>query len=545
MTQPVRRRAGPLILSALLLHLVLVQPNHPAAATWGALAVFPLELPVILLGLMAFGAGRAGTIARALLVAALVTIAVLKAADFAAFTALSRGFNPVADLPLVDASVRLLAGTVGGLAAAGIVAAALGVVALLAAGLWWATGVWARVALPRPAALAAGLGAVLAAGVASAEVAEALRRWSPPVALPGAAFTARMGVERAGMVARTLTELRQFREAARQDPFAGMPGLLDAIGRDVILVFVESYGRTSHDTPLFAELHRETLARAEARLAGLGLAMRSGFVTAPTRGGQSWLSHATLANGLWIDDQTRYGAALASGRETLFHIAGRSGFRTAAIMPAITLDWPESARMGFHTVLAAKDLGYRGESFNWVTMPDQFTLAALDRLLRTDDADRNLFAQVALVSSHAPWVPVPDLLDWDALGDGTVFNAVATSGDPPEVVWRDRDRVRAQYRLAVDYALSTVLDYAALHAEDPPLLLVLGDHQAAGFVALDDRPDVPVHLIGPAHLVERAADWGFTPGLLPEATVPLRPMAELRDLFIRTFSTDADGGDAS
>jgi hypothetical protein len=273
--------------------------------------------------------------------------------------------------------------------------------------------------------------------------------------------------------------------------------------------------------------------------------MRSGFVTAPTRGGQSWLSHATLANGLWIDDQTRYGAALASGRETLFHIAGRSGFRTAAVMPAITLDWPESARMGFDTVLAAKDLGYRGEPFNWVTMPDQFTLAALDRLLRAGTHDEPLFAQVALVSSHAPWVPVPQLLDWDALGDGTVFNAVATSGDPPEVVWRDRDRVRAQYRLAVDYALSTVLDYAARHADDPPLLVVIGDHQAAGFVALDDRPDVPVHVIGPADLVARTADWGFTPGLLPEATGPLRPMAELRDLFIRTFSSDADAGDAS
>ena len=545
MTAPHPPRAWRLVLSALLLYLVLVQPNHPAAASWGALAAFPLELPVILLGLMALGKGRAGLAARGLLVAALVTIALLKAADFAAFTALSRGFNPVADLPLVDASVRLLAGTVGGVAAAGIVAAALGLVVLLALGLWWATGVWTRVGLPRRAAALSGLAAILAAGVATAEIAEAKRRWDPPVSPPGAAFTARVGIERAQMVRRTIVELRQFREAARSDPFAGQTGLLDAIDRDVIVIFVESYGRTSLDTPLFAGLHRATLERGAERLAGLGLAMRSGHVAAPTRGGQSWLSHATLANGLWIDDQTRYGAALASGRETLFHIAARSGFRTAAVMPAITLDWPESARMGFGTVLAAADLGYRGKPFNWVTMPDQFTLAALDRLLRGGEADRPLFAQVALISSHAPWVPVPELLDWDSLGDGTVFDAVATSGDPPEVVWRDRDRVRAQYRLAIDYALSTVIDYAARHADDPPLLLVIGDHQAAGFVALDERPDVPVHLIGPADLVERAADWGWTPGLVPGDGVPVRPMADLRDLFIRTFSTGADQGDAS
>ena len=545
MTAARQASASQLLLAALVLHVVLVQPNHPAAATWGALAVFPLELPVILLVLAALGAGTAGLAVRAATVAALVVIAVLKTADFAAFSALSRGFNPVADLPLVVASVRLLSGAVGNLAAAGIVAAALGIVALLAAALWWATGVWSRVGLPPRAARASGFAAILATGIAAAEIADASGRWEAPVALPGAAFTARVGVERVEMAVRTIADLRAFRAAAAADPFAGKTGLLDAIDRDVIVIFVESYGRTSLDTPFYADLHRGTLARSEARLADLGLAMRSGFAVAPTRGGQSWLSHATLMNGLWIDDQTRYGAALASGRETLFHIAARSGFRTAAVMPAITLDWPESDRMGFETVLAAKDLGYRGEPFNWVTMPDQFTLAALDRILRSGGDDRPLFAQVALVSSHAPWVPVPSLLDWDALGDGRVFDAVATSGDPPEVVWRDRDRVREQYRQAIDYALRTVFDYAARHAADPPLLLVVGDHQAAGFVALDDRPDVPVHLVGPPALVDRAADWGWTEGLLPEPSTGPLPMDAIRDLFLRTFSDGQDNGDAS
>jgi hypothetical protein len=134
---------------------------------------------------------------------------------------------------------------------------------------------------------------------------------------------------------------------------------------------------------------------------------------------------------------------------------------------------------------------------------------------------------------------VPELLDWDSLGDGTVFDAVATSGDPPDVVWRDTDRVREQYRLSIDYSLRTVFDYAARHAADPPLMLVVGDHQAAGFVALDERPDVPVHLIGPPDLVARAAAWGWTPGLIPGEDVPVRPMNEMRDLFILTFSSAA------
>jgi hypothetical protein len=61
-------------------------------------------------------------------------------------------------------------------------------------------------------------------------------------------------------------------------------------------------------------------------------------------------------------------------------LAQGAGFRTAAVMPQITLPWPEAALMGFDTVLAAADLGYRGLPFNWVTMPDQFTLAAFERM---------------------------------------------------------------------------------------------------------------------------------------------------------------------
>lgn len=536
-----------LILAALVLHLVLIQPNHPAAMTWGALAMFPLELPVILLGLVALGQGRAGVVLRTALVVALVVIAVLKTADFAMFTALGRGFNPVADLALVEAGLRLVTGSIGLAATILACAAALLAVAGVAAALWWATGVWAAVAVPRPL-VRGGLAvtAVLAAGVASAEIGTAMGRWSLPVDPPGAAFTARVGLERWRMGRATLADLRAFEAAAATDPWAGAETLLDRIDRDVIVIFVESYGRTSHDTPLFADLHRATLQAGEAELSARGLSMASGYLASPTRGGQSWLAHATLANGLWIDGQTRYGAALASGRHTLFHLAQDAGFHTAAVMPQITLDWPESLVMGFDTVLAAADLGYAGLNFNWVTMPDQFTYAAMDRLLRGDrPGDAHLFIQVATGSSHAPWVPVPELVEWDAIGDGRIFDAMAAAGDPPDVVWRDRDRVRAQYRLAVDYALQAVLSYAARHAAEPPLMIVLGDHQAAGFVALDDRPDVPIHVIGPAHLVARTAGWGLAPGLIPPPDAPVAAMDRMRDRILQAFTTDAPQGGES
>ena len=532
------RVAGVALLAALVLHLVLIQPNHPAAVAWDALLLFPLELPAILLTLIAIGSGSFGRFLRVVLVVVLTLIAALKAADFIMFTSLNRGFNPVADLPLVSSLFDLIIGAFGPIAAGLAVVLAIIAVILLAAGLWWACRVWSRLQVSPRLTRLAGIGAVAATVLLIADVGQKMGRWSLPYSAPGTAFTARVSVERIEMAQKTLTDLRAFRLAAEQDPYADQTDLFDLVDRDVLVVFVESYGRTSLDTPFYADLHRETLLAGQQQLQDLGLSMTSTILQSPTQGGQSWLAHSTFANGLWIDNQTAYGAALSSGRQTLFHLAAQSGFHTAAVMPQITLDWPEAQFMGFETILAAKDLGYKGLPFNWITMPDQFTFAAMDRLLGAKiPQGQFLFGQIALGSSHAPWVPVPDLIDWDQLGDGSVFDPIVENSDLPSEVWKDHDRVRDQYRLAVDYALQVVFAYAALHAEDPPLLIVIGDHQAAGFVALDERPHVPMHLIGPKHLVDALSDDQFHPGLIPDEATQVRSMADMRAHLIRSLSS--------
>lgn len=499
-------------LAALPLWLVLALPGSP-----GGLRVATPELPLILLVLIAAGSGWAGRMLRVALTCALVLIAVLKLADLAMAEILGRPFNPVGDLALVDAAARMIAGSFGPLVAAGAALLCLLLLAALAALIWWAAGLWSRVRAPRlPAALIA---AMLAMAVL----------WT------GGARTTAYALNKGALATRSLADLASFRQLARNDPMRGRTGLLQGIDRDVLVIFVESYGRSSFDTPFYAETHLATLREAEAGLREAGLAMRSGFLTAPTQGGQSWLSHASFASGLWIDDQSRYQALLASGRQTLFHLAQAAGFRTAAIMPAITRPWPESARMGFDLILGAGDLGYRGKPFNWVTMPDQFTLAATDRLLRDGGDSRPLFAQVALISSHAPWVPVPRLVPWGKLGDGRIFDSMAEAGPTPRELWDDYDDVRVQYRAAIDYALRAITGYARLHAGDPPLLIVLGDHQTAARIALDERREVPIHLIGPETLIERSRFRDFAPGLIPPPGSPALPMQDMRDLILGGF----------
>lgn len=540
------------IAATALLYLLLVQPNHPGAMTWGALTVFPLELPVILSLLVLLGGGAAGRVFRVVLIAVLLSIAVLKLADFGTFVAFNRGFNLLVDLNLIHAAWTLTQGSIGlPLASGAVVGAVIGMV-LLTAGLWWATGVWANAAAASrwsfQLRIASAVLLLPALAVAVAQGGQAHRMWTLPApvaaAIPGAAFTARVGVERVEQFINTRAQIAAFEVAAREDPMADAGPFFDLVGkRDVIIIYVESYGRASFDNPLYSTTHVATLERVAADLQERGLAMRSGWATAPMTGGQSWLAHGSVASGMWLNNQGRYRALLASPRQTLFHYAQDSGRRTVAIKPAHVFPWPEGGYFGFDAIYNAADLGYRGQPFNWVTMPDQFTLTAMDRLERATPQGaagrRPLLAQVALVSSHAPWVPIPPVIDWDAVGDGTVFDQWATSGDPPDVVWRDHDRVRDQYRLAVDYSLQTVGSWAARHADDAPLIIMLGDHQTAGFVAGVPGHDVPVHVIGPPDLVERFAALDWQEGMLPDPATPAMRMDRMRDALLRALSSDA------
>jgi hypothetical protein len=534
------KRVAGIVAALVVLHLILIQPNHPGAMTWAALRLIPLELPVILLALVAAPAALLLPL-RVALTVFLTLMPLVKVADYAAFVSYARGFNLVLDAHLLPAAWNLTSGAIGVLPALGAVVGMLVATAVLALVVWWATGRIASIALPAPGRVAAGVALVAAAAIAVSD----MERWWRPFHPGAAAFTARLAVEHSRAVAETRTDLARFREEAARDAFAAVPreDLLAGLdGTDVMIVFVESYGRSTLDNPRYAPTIRPRLEAIEEVLDASGLAIRSGWMTAPMVGGQSWLAHASILSGLWIDNQRRYQALLTSPRRTLMHYGADAGFRTTVVAPAITLAWPESRYFGYEAIYPAAALGYEGEPFNWVTMPDQFTLKAFERLelARTDRPP--LMAEIALISSHAPWTPVPELVDWDEIGNGTIFNEMALSGDPPEVVWRDRDRVRDQFRQAVDYSLEVVGSFAQRHAENPPLMIVLGDHEPATFVAEIDSFDVPVHVIGPPEIVARVEHWGFTPGMTPDADAPVWQMSEFRDRFLAAFTPDVREG---
>jgi hypothetical protein len=532
-------------LAALLLNTLFVLPHHPAAMTAAAFARIAMETPIVLLMLLALPPQSAVTrVVIWLLALAVLLLTVLKVADYAMFEAFNRPFNPAIDGFFVIAGLDLLRGSVGAAWATVAVVGAVAGMLILGGLVFVALRSWARLSLPSvPRRIAGGI-AALGCVVAVADTGRTMGAWSLPLNPPGYAFTARIGAEHIRDWSRARAELDQFAQAAANDPYRDASGLFATLEeRDVQIVFVESYGRTSFTNPLYTPSHMATLRNGETALTDSGLAMRSGWLASPISGGQSWLAHGTFASGLVTADQARYAALLRSDRATLYDLARHAGYRSAAIMPAITLPWPEGPMLGFDAILKAPDLKYRGTPFNWITMPDQYTLSAWKALLPPDP--RPDFTQIALISSHAPWVPVPELLPWEDVDDGPAFERFATAGDPPEVVWRDRDRVREQYRRAVDYALQTTLSYAARQAgPEAPLMVILGDHQPAGFVSQSDSRDVPIHIIGPPEVLAWLDGWGWTTGLIPAETQPSLPMEAFRDKFVAAFSAPLieDGG---
>lgn len=538
------RQVFGLLAAALLLDLVLIMPNHPGALNLAALEMVPLELPVILLLLLLLPAASIlGQSVRIALTAGLTIICMIKVADYFTRLAYARNFNLIVDWNLVTAGWHTLAESIGYVMTMATLLATLLAVGALAWLLWQATGAWLKLTPSPKLAKFALAGLIGASTVAAAEMGHVMGRWHLTYKPPGDTFTLRTAWRYVDESISTMASLKAFeQETASPTPDIGDGLLAKLKGHDVLLIYVESYGRSSFDNPLYAATHMATLRRAQDQLDNVGVAMRSGWLTAPMVGGQSWLAHSSVASGLWISDQGRYRALIASGRSTLFNDAQAAGFKTVAVMPAIRLAWPDGNYFGFDVIYPSQALGYRGLPFNWVTMPDQFVLAALDRLERNNLADRstNLFAQVALSSSHAPFTPVPRLLPWDELGDGSIFNEMAQSGDSPETVWADSNRVREQFRLAIDYSLQTVFDYIARHAKTDPnrkqLVIVLGDHEPAQFISGVPTQDVAIHIMGPPELLKNIDAWNFTPGLIPSPSVQAWRMDEFRAKFVQTFS---------
>ncbi len=530
------RRWLPFFAGVLILDVLLLLPNHPGAMTLEALTLLPLELPPLILLLFFAPIGPRQAIARTLAILFSV-ITALKALDFLTFLSYDRAFSPVLDLHLAVAAWNLSRDSFG--LELVLLAATAAIIALIAIG--WIAG-WAGrqimaagsdPLIQRPAL-------VMASGLLVLFVASDTAKRFGDARMKTEAFTTRIMGDHIKHVYLSVGDLHRFRTEAAKDPFAALPPgqvLSGLKGRDVLMFFVESYGRTTLDNPLYADTTKSALEDFQRTIEARGLAARSAWLTSPVLGGQSWLAHASMLSGLWINNQQRYDALLASKRGSLINTFSDAGWDSVAVMPAITKGWPEGSVLGYDRIYNAKALDYKGTRFNWVTMPDQFTLSRFYRRELSLEDRPPLFAEIAMISSHAPWTPVAPVIDWAEIGDGSVFDKWANSGDPPSVVWLNNDRIRDQFRKSIDYVLRTLNAFTAEKLGADRLMIVLGDHQPAPLITGPDAGhDVPIHIIGPPELIAALDGWQWSEGITPDERSPVWSMKDFRDKFLWAFT---------
>ena len=527
------------ILALLVVWVALVAPNQLGRLTPGAFVRVPLEgLVVIALALVLPPNGRRFL---AYVVGPLLGLLVIvKVLDMGFFEAFDRPFDPIADGSYTGIGIETLRDSIGrtqaNLLVAGAALLSVAVLVLTTLAVLRLTRVAAghrREALPAVTAL--GLVWVLCWAFGANLVSYA------PIASSSAAGLAAHEVRavRAGVEDHAV-----FADDIRHDRFRHTPPaqLLSGLrGKDVLLVFVESYGKVAIQDPSFSPGVITTLNRNTKRLQAAGFSARSGFLTSPTFGGLSWLAHSTMQSGTWVDDQLRYDQLVASDRMTLSDAFKRAGWRTVGDVPSNNRTWPQGTSFyHFDKLYDRRNVGYQGPQFSYASMPDQYVFAALQRLELAKTHRPPVFAEVDLVSSHTPWTRIPRMIDWNAVGDGSIFKSMPVDDQlTRSELFGDLDRVRRAYGQSIEYSLNALVSFVQQYGKKNLVLVVLGDHQPSKIITGEDPShDVPISVIAhdPA-VLGKIAGWGWSTGLRPRAQAPVWPMDAFRDRFFSAFGS--------
>jgi hypothetical protein len=320
---------------------------------------------------------------------------------------------------------------------------------------------------------------------------------------------------------------------APQPAATALPGLKH---QDVYLIFFESFGTVALDNARYATTVLPALDDFTRGVSDAGYGLVSDRVVSPTFGGGSWLAHGTIDSGVKLDPLlTRL--ITASQRETLPRYMRAAGYRSIEVMPGLKSSEPEQSFWGFDQSYRAADLGYEGPPFGWFDIPDQYTLRRLDETEGTP-GHKPLFAQIVLVSSHTPFVPVPPYVaDWS--GSDLYRDIPQADWDriyaPPD--WSHLDRAYAE---SVVYDLRTLGAWLARLPGDA-LVIILGDHQPPGFIAGEKQPwTVPIFVLSrDPDLLQPFRAVGYAEGALPPGLAAAKGMESFLGDFLQGFAVPA------
>ena len=115
-------------------------------------------------------------------------------------------------------------------------------------------------------------------------------------------------------------------------------------------------------------------------------------------------------------------------------------------------------------------------------------------------------AEIDLVSSHYPWTPLPQMVDWNALGDGSIYDPMPAQGPTVPELYQNYDNVRASYGQSIQYSINSLVSFVQNAHDDNLVLVLLGDHQPAPKVSGPGAThDVPISIVAHDPAVLRPA----------------------------------------
>lgn len=527
------------VLAAVLVYVALVVPDAVAKPKNGtfleaAFLRLPIEVIIgaaVLLALTPKWRRRVAV----LFGAGLGFVVILKIINIGFRIVLGRSFNPVLDWPLFQDGFNALTETDGRAKAIGAAVGAV-VLALLAL----AVCTFAVLRLTKLTARYPGPARRTLVGLTAAWIALAVSglTWFPnaPVASDTAADLLKNTVVQ---VPAAIKDQKQFAYAAEHDPYRSVPPqeLVSGLaGKDIVIGVVESYGRAVLTDPGMNAIVSPTLSADQQKLAAAGFTAKSGWLTSSTYGGGSWLAHASFQSGLWITSQQRYRQLAASNRITLTSAFHNAGWQTVGMEPGNTVAWPEASFYGYDAVYDSRNMGYQGPRFGWSRMPDQYTLSAFQQNVYAKKS-RPLMAEITLTSSHEPWTPIPETVDWDKVGDGSIYRPMVKGAEARGSLWSSSARTQSQYAKSIAYSVDSLTSWVQKYGDKNLVLIMFGDHQPMSIVSGSGAShDVPVTII--AHdkaALDRIDGWNWADGLRPMATTPVWRMDEFRDKFFSAY----------
>jgi hypothetical protein len=281
------------------------------------------------------------------------------------------------------------------------------------------------------------------------------------------------------------------------------------------------------------------LRSSTASLARAGWSTQSAWVTSPGFGGISWFAHSTLQSGLWVNSAQRYSELISSKRFTLSDAFDKAGWRTVSDSPADEWKWPPGRQFYHYDKLYDQyNVGYHGPTFTYAKMPDQYTFAEFQRL-ELGPGHKPVMAEIDMVSSHSPYAPLPTMVPWSKVGDGSIFDPMPARGETMASVLASASKSRQAFGKSIQYSMQALTSWVT-ELNDPNLVLILlGDEQPASPITSPGAShDVPISIIARDPSVFRQiASWHWQLGLVPGRSAPREPMSAFRNQFLSAFST--------